>query len=96
MKLNSMQVEQILGQFEARALPDDHPLVPRLSKLFGEHTFFLNSDGLNVVEPNENTPAGAHEGTVVKNANWSDADFSSLAPHEPELTEIVVMLKTEH
>jgi hypothetical protein len=96
MKLNSTQVEQILGQFEAQALPDDHPLVPKLSKLFGEHTFFLNSNGLNVVEPNEGTPVDAHEGTVVNIANWSDSECSSLAPHDPELTEIVVMLKTEH
>ncbi len=96
MKLNSTQVEQILGQFEAKALPDDHPLVSKLSKLFGDHTFFLNSNGLNVVEPNENTQAGRHAGTVVNIANWGDSDFSSLAPHEPELTDITVMLETEH
>jgi hypothetical protein len=57
MKLNSTQVEQ-----SSKPLPDDHPLVPKLSKLFGDHTFFLNSNGLNVVEPNENTAAGAHKG----------------------------------
>jgi hypothetical protein len=84
------------GSVRSPGAPDDHPLVPKLSKLFGEHTFFLNSNGLNVVGPNENAPAGAHEGTVVNIANWSDAEFSSLAPHGPELTEIIVMLETEH
>jgi hypothetical protein len=96
MKLNSTQVQQTLSQFEAKALPDDHPLVPKLSKLFGDHTFFLNSKGLNVVEPNENAQAGGHTGTVVNLADWGDADLSSLAPHEPEMTEIVVILETEH
>ena len=96
MKLNSTQVEQILSQFEAQALPDDHPLVPKLNKLFGDHTFFLNSKGLNVVEPNKNVQAGAHAGTVVNLADWGDADMSSLAPHQPKQTEIVVMLETEH
>ncbi len=51
MKLTSAQVERTLSQFEAQAIPDSHPMVPRLSELFGEHTFFLNSDGLNIVEP---------------------------------------------
>jgi hypothetical protein len=50
---------------------------------------------LNVVEPRE-VAEGAQEGTVVNLANWSDSKLTSLAPHEPEATEIVVMLETEH
>ncbi len=53
MKLDSAQLERTLGQFEARAIPDDHPLIPQLNDLFGEHTFFLDSHGLNIVEPAE-------------------------------------------
>jgi hypothetical protein len=64
MKLNSAQVEQTLTQFEARVIADDHPLVPRLNELFGDHMFFLDSNGLSVVEPNESTHAGASAGTV--------------------------------
>jgi hypothetical protein len=30
MKLTSAQVERTLGQFEARAIPDDHPVIPQL------------------------------------------------------------------
>ena len=51
MKLTSAQVERTLGQFEAEAIPDDHPVVPQLNDLFGEHTFFLDSNGLNILEP---------------------------------------------
>src|SRR5437870_4339539 len=42
MKLNSAQLERTLGQFEARAIPDHHPVIPQLNDLFGEHTFFLD------------------------------------------------------
>ena len=63
-----------------------------LNELFGDQTFFLNSDGLNVVEPK----AGARAATVVNLANWTDVHLTSLAPHEPEPTEIIVMLETEH
>ena len=96
MKLNSPQVEQTLSQFEAQGIPDDHPMVPELNELFGDHTFFLNIDGLNVVEPNEDAVAGARTGTVVNLANWTDAHLTNLALHEPEPTEITVILETEH
>ena len=45
MKLNAAQLERTLGQFEARAIPDDHPVIPQLNDLFGEHTFFLDKIG---------------------------------------------------
>jgi hypothetical protein len=96
MKLNSAQVEQTLTQFEAQVIPDDHPLVPKLNELFGDHTFFLDGNGLNVVELDESTHTGAPAGTVVNLANWSDAQLTSLAPHEPEPTDIVVILERRH
>ena len=53
MKLNSEQVKRALSQFEAQAIPDNHPAIPQLNDLFGEHTYFLNSSGLNVLEAAE-------------------------------------------
>jgi hypothetical protein len=93
MKLNSAQVEQALSQFDAQVIPDDHPVVPKLNELFGDHTFFLSKEGLNVVEPNE---MGARAGTVVNLASWTDGQLTVLAPHEPEPTEIIVTLEIEH
>jgi hypothetical protein len=51
-----------------------------------------------VIEPseNENAREGAQAGTVVNLADWSDGPQSSLVPHEPETTEIIIMLETEH
>jgi hypothetical protein len=96
MKLNSAQVEQTLTQFEAQVIPEDHPLVPELNELFGDHTFFLDGNGLNVVEPNESTQAGAPAGIVINLANWSDAQLTCLTPHEPEPTEVVIVLGSKH
>jgi hypothetical protein len=50
MKLNSAQLERTLGQFEARPIPHDHPLIPQFNNLFGEHTFFLDRRGPNIVD----------------------------------------------
>jgi len=96
MKLSSAEVELTLTQFEAHVIRDDHPLVPKLSELFGDHTFFLNGDGLNVVELNESAHAGVPTGTVVNLASWRDAQLTSLTPHEPEPTKVVVILESKH
>jgi len=95
MRLTSAQVERALDQFEAQAIPDDHPVAAQLNDLFGDHTFFLDSSGLNVVEPTDATEDG-ETGKVVNLANWADESLTRLAPHPPEVTEIVVVLGPTH
>jgi hypothetical protein len=70
-------------------------VVPTLNELFGDHTFFLDDNGLNVIEPKESTRAGVSSATVVNVASWN-AELTSLAPHDPEPTEVVVMLESRH
>jgi hypothetical protein len=93
MKLSSQAVEQTLTQFEAEALPDNHPAVAQLNQLFGEHTYFLDGDGLHVVEPAQPTDSGAKAGVVVKLASWSDSSRTSLAPHAPEPSNVIIVLE---
>jgi hypothetical protein len=93
MKLNSAQLERTLGQFEARAIPDGHPLIQQLNDLFGEHTFFLDRHGLNIVEPIE---VAGESAMVVNLASWSDESRSGLEVHEPEATDVVIMLGLRH
>jgi hypothetical protein len=96
MRLNSAQVTQTLNQFEAQVLPDDHPAVAQLNNLFGDHTFFLDGSGLKVLEPVGAPESEAKTGEVVSLADWSDATLTSLKPHEPELTGVVVVLEFKH
>ena len=95
MKLNAVLLERTLDQFDAQAIPENHPVVEQLNSLFGDHTFFLDLNGLNIVEPTGEGDAGPQTGQVVKIAAWSDDSRTSLAPHEPELTEVVVVLKPQ-
>ena len=92
MKLSAERVDRTLSQFEAMPLPEDHPAIAQLNQLFGEHTFFLTVNGLHVVEPTETPAEGDSTGQVVKLASWSDPNRTSLVPHEPEPTEVVVDL----
>jgi hypothetical protein len=96
MRLTSTQVERTLRQLDAQAVPDDHPAIAQLHRLFGDHTFFLDSNGLNIVEPAEPMQAGVQAGKVVNIANWADSNLTSLAPHEPESTDVIVALGSKH
>jgi hypothetical protein len=95
MKLNSALIRRTLTQFDAQAIPDNHPVVPQLNSLFGDHTFFLDAEGLNIVEPMGVADSSAQTAHVLKLADWKDANHSGLVPHEPKATDVTVVLGSE-
>ena len=97
MKLNTAQVARTVSQLQVEPLPDDHPLVPQLNRIFGDHTYFLDGSGLNILEPAaaalEVPPSSIGEvGVLVNVANWTDSNPPKLEVHEPELTNATVAL----
>lgn len=95
MKLTQPRLDRALSQLNAQAVPENHPVMAQLSNLFGDHTFFLDAEGLTIIEPAKPRDDGAGEaekGQVVKLASWVDETRASLAPHAREYTEIVVVL----
>ena len=97
MKWTSAQIERTLSQFEAQAIPESHPVLTRLNELFGDHTFFVDSDGLSIVEPIDRpAPRRTQAARVVSVANWSDESLANLAAHEPEPTDAIVELGYKH
>jgi hypothetical protein len=95
MKLNSEMVNRTLSQIDVQAISEDHPLVPKLKTMFGDHTFFLNATGLNIIEPLKEMP---QRGTLVNVASWEDTKQRerNLIAHEPELTDVMVELGPTH
>nr|WP_244485882.1 hypothetical protein [Bradyrhizobium viridifuturi] len=93
MKLNSTQVKQTMTQLNAQVLPDDHPAVAQLNSVFGEHTFFVDTSGLKVLEPAQSSDMAGQTGEVVSLAEWSDPELTSLRPHEPEPTGVLITLE---
>ena len=79
-----------------RTLLHDHPVIPQLKDLFGEHTFLLDSHGLNIVEPAESAGSAAQSAKVVNVASWTDDSRSGLELHEPETTDVVITLGSKH
>jgi len=97
MKLNAAQLERTTTQLRAEPIPEDHPLIPQLTEMYGEHTYFLDGSGLNIVEPAaaELAPNARGMGVVVNLANWTNTNPPKLEAHEPELTESMVALETD-
>jgi hypothetical protein len=89
MKLSPAQVHRVQQQIGGQVISSRHALSPQLQRAFGNHTFFLDSEGLNIVEP---SPADSQVGNVVKLASWVDDEHSTLEPNPPEPKPVVVQL----
>jgi hypothetical protein len=99
MKLSLAQIEKTANQLQIQAIPDDHPLVPQLNQMFGEHSYFLDQHGLNIVEPAAGDGTSAEDtsrmGVVVNVASWASTNPPKLEVHAPEPTDNLVALETD-
>lgn len=93
MKLSDAQIERTLHQYKAEAIPAEYPVVSKLESLFGDRTYFLDDNGLYIVEPVDGVQTDGHLAVVVNLANWADADAMSLQTHDPERTDLLVDLQ---
>jgi hypothetical protein len=93
MKLSSEKLGAILEQIDAEIIPDDHPSLPKLRDVFGDHTFFVDAKGLTIIQP-----ADKHQltGELVKIASWNDSDPPHLVAHTPKDTDILIKLEPTH
>jgi hypothetical protein len=92
MKLNPVLVERAVSQLGADPIPEQHPAMPQLNQVFGEHTFFVDDDGLSIVEPVAPGNTGELTGEVMQVARWTDGNRTNLAPQQPEPTGVVIVL----
>ncbi|MFT4130281.1 MAG: hypothetical protein QM743_01970 [Chitinophagaceae bacterium] len=95
MKLSPTHVTQTLNQIRAEPIAENHPVYSQFARLFGEHTFFVDDEGLNIVEPMASDKDSAQKMEVarlVRLAHWCDEYHSSLVPQVPQKTDTVVML----
>lgn len=87
MKLDTAQRERVEEQLGVEAIPEEHPVTPELKAAFGDHTFFVDSQGLNIVEPNPSSENSS--GNVLKLASWTEG-HDALQGHEPEVLPVTV------
>ncbi len=93
MKLNTAQLPKIEEQLGGEAVPEEHPVTPNLKEAFGDHTFFLDDAGLNIVEPDPSPESSS--GNVVKLASWASQERTELLSHIPEVLPVTVDLESD-
>ena len=91
MKLSSEQVQRVEQRIDGEVVPDSHPLSPQLQRAFGDHTFFLNPDGLTIVE---RSPVDRQVGEVVKLAGWTNGAHTELESDVPEPMPVAIQLES--
>lgn len=92
MKMTAAQQKMVENKFGVEAVPEEHPVHDKLTQAFGDHTFLLDAEGLNIVEPNPSPEQST--GTVVRLATWSE-DRKSLQAHQPQVLPVTVDLEVE-
>ncbi len=87
MKLHAEQISHVQNATQAQALADDSPAVEQLKEHFGDHTFFLDGDGLHIVEPQAEQEEGGERLQPVRLAYWKDETRTALVPQAPEVLD---------
>ncbi|MDX1710451.1 MAG: hypothetical protein R3316_04870 [Rhodovibrionaceae bacterium] len=92
MKFDDTQISTMQDQTGLQPIPDDNPAMEQLKQAFGEHTFYLDEQGLYVWEWIEGPEADGQPVTAVQIATWADEDKTALQPTEPQVVDAVVKL----
>ena len=92
MKLNDDQVQQVGNQTGLQPIPDDNPATPRLQERFGEHTFYLDANGLYIWEPVDDVEDANEPVAAIMLAAWEGEDKQALKPTTPTRSQVVVEL----
>lgn len=92
MKLKPAQIVHVENQMGFQAVPENHPVIGDLKGTFGNHTFFLDRQGLNIVDAD---PRTGDAGVIFKLASWANDNMSELLPHDPEIQPTSVDISPE-
>lgn len=91
MKLNDAQITEVERQTGMEPIADDNPAVEALTGHFGDHTFYVDSEGLYVWERVGSETAGQPV-TALQVARWTGDERTELRLHEPEPTNVVLRI----
>lgn len=89
MRLSGPQTLRVQQATGASVVPEDNPSMPALKQNFGDHTFFLDADGLHIWESVSDEPSEDGKLVGVRIASWTDEEKTSLVPHEPAPSQVI-------
>ncbi len=89
MRLSELQTQRVQEHTGASVVPDDNPSMPLLKQNFGDHTFFLDNEGLHVWEAVDDDPSDGAKLVGVRIASWSEGEEKALVPHDPAPSHVL-------
>jgi hypothetical protein len=101
MKLSTQQVAAVRQELGADPVDEANPAMETLRNAFGDHTFYLASDGLFVLEPADKADTGSAQepaeqmsepAHLVLVAAWTDENKNALQPAPAQVSATVVDL----
>lgn len=89
MRLSEPQMQRVQEETGASVVPEDNPSMPALKQNFGDHTFFLDAEGLHIWEAVSEEPAEDGKLVGLRVAAWSSEERTALVPHEPAPSQVL-------
>ena len=89
MKLTMPQASALQKETGAQIIDDAASVRQQLVDTFGDHTFFLNDDGLHVWELIKDDQTNSQQMAVIQIAAWEDDQKSALATQEPKVFKLL-------
>lgn len=94
MKLNDRQTAAVKASVNIDALDPENPAVPQLVEAFGDHTFFVVTEGLFILEEVDNPDLPGTPAEFILVAGWADEQKSALKGVQPTRSNTVIDLET--
>lgn len=95
MKLTIEQIEGIHDQAGIDPIPQTEAVIDVLQHHFGDHTFYVDEEGLRVWESIDDEQAATEKLQAYRVASWADEEKNALVPHDPIPMDTVVELASE-
>jgi len=94
MKLNDQQIAAVKASVNIDAVPADNPAVPQLAEAFGDHTFFVVTDGLFILEEVDRPELPGTPAEFILIAGWANEERNALQGVEPTRSNTIIDLDT--
>jgi hypothetical protein len=94
MKLNDQQIAAVKASVNIDAIDAENPAVPELVKAFGDHTFFVVTEGLFILEEVDNPELPGTPAEFILVAGWANEEKSALQGVRPTPSNTIIDLDT--
>ncbi len=83
MKLTNAQINTVNDQLDLNPIDPDTDAQKELEQIFGDHSYFINDNGLFMFGPGEDADTDEREARLFCVASWTNEERNELAAVKP-------------